>query len=294
MRSKIISAAIVVLIVALSAFLSFREDRTQRDNKPVQVHSMDVTLELERKNAVMVTKLLQVKIPQGNRNLGIFRTLPVSSRFPARMAEAPFLHVLEASIDGMPCRTDDVKAHFGSQNVTVYLQDKEAWLAPGMHSFRLVYEMTGMIGFGQDEDRIFWNVTGSGWERGVLASTCTLVPAEGAPLSHGKAYLGYAGSTDSPVDFAKTERDGRTCFVFTAKTRVMHGQHFSVGAAFPKGTVPEPALYRRKETPCSRACAPATASSPSSSASLRGGAGDALPRKSPPRRSSPRRACRSA
>ena len=255
---------------------------------------MDVTLELERKNAVMVTKLLQVKIPQDNRNLGIFRTLPVSSRFPARMAEAPFLHVLEASIDGMPCRTDDVKAHFGSQNVTVYLQDKEAWLAPGMHSFRLVYEMTGMIGFGQDEDRIFWNVTGSGWERGVLASTCPLVPAEGAPLSHGKAYLGYAGSTDSPVDFAKTERDGRTCFVFTAKTRVMHGQHFSVGAAFPKGTVPEPALYRRKETPCSRACAPATASSPSSSASLRGGAGDALPRKSPPRRSSPRRACRSA
>ncbi|MBQ1844923.1 MAG: hypothetical protein II132_03165, partial [Desulfovibrio sp.] len=84
MRSKVISFAIVVLIVALSAFLSFREDRTQRDNKPVQVHSMDVTLELARQDAVKVTELMQVEIPEGNHNHGIFRTLPVSSRRPAR------------------------------------------------------------------------------------------------------------------------------------------------------------------------------------------------------------------
>ena len=176
----------------------------------------------------------------------------------------------------------------------VLFRDKKAWLAPGMHAFKLVYEMTGMTGFAPEEDSIRWNVTGAGWERGVLAASCTIVPAEGAPLSHGLAFLGSAGSTDSPVDFAEAKRGDKTCFVFTAKTPVRQGHHFTVGASFPKGTVPEPALYRRKETPCSRACAPATASSPSSSASLCGGAGDALPRKSPPRRSSPRRACRSA
>ena len=247
MRSKIISAAIVVLIVALSAFLSFREDRTQRDNKPVQVHSMDVTLELARQDAVKVTELIQVEIPEGNRNHGIFRTLPVSSRRPARMAEAPFLHVLEAAIDGKPCRTDDLKAHFGTENVTVYLRDKKAWLAPGMHAFKLVYEMTGMTGFAPEEDSIRWNVTGAGWERGVLAASCTIVPAEGAPLSHGLAFLGSAGSTDSPVDFAEAKRGDKTCFVFTAKTPVRQGHHFTVGASFPKGTVPEPALYRPEE-----------------------------------------------
>ena len=80
---------------------------------------------------------------------------------PARLAEAPLLRVLEASIDGRPCRTDDLKAHFGTQNVTVNLRGKKAWLSPGRHVFRLVYEMTDMIGFGKKEDGILWIVTGS-------------------------------------------------------------------------------------------------------------------------------------
>jgi hypothetical protein len=135
------------------------------------------------------------------------------------MAEGPLLRMLEASIDVAPCRTDDPKAIFGTQNVAVFLRDRSRTLAQGMHAFTLVYEMTGMVGFdfGRNDDWIDWNVTGSGWENGVLSSSCTVVPAEGALLRRQNAFLGYRNSQSSPEELGEAKlADGRTCFVYRA------------------------------------------------------------------------------
>ncbi|MBR5050854.1 MAG: DUF2207 domain-containing protein, partial [Desulfovibrio sp.] len=145
-----------------------RPSRQRGQDRPVQVHAMDVVLQLHRDNRVTVTERLQVEMLDGTSH-GIYRSLPVAARPPVRKAEAPLLKVLEAYIDGVPCRTDDLKARFGTQNVAVYLRDGKRTLMPGIHAFTLVYEMTGVIGFGTKEDWIAWNVTGSGWDNGVLA-----------------------------------------------------------------------------------------------------------------------------
>ena len=106
---------------------------------------MDVVLQLHRDNRITVTERLQVEMLDGTSHC-IYRSLRVAARPPVRKAEAPLLKVLEASIDGVPCRTDDLKARFGTQNVDVYLRDGKRQLAPGIHAFTLVYEMTDVIG----------------------------------------------------------------------------------------------------------------------------------------------------
>ena len=236
-----------------------RPSRQRGQDRPVQVHAMDVLLQLHRDSRVTVAERLQVEMLDGTSH-GIYRSLPVAARPPVRKAEAPLLRVLEASIDGVPCRTDDLKARFGTQNVAVYLREGKRTLAPGIHAFTLVYEMTGVIGFGTKEDWIAWNVTGSGWDNGVLAASCTIVPAEGAPLGSRKAFLGYRNTQDSPVDLGEATLDGRTCCVYRARGPVKRYQDFTVFAGFPKGAVPEPALYRPEEDTdftfqCAAACA---------------------------------------
>jgi hypothetical protein len=106
---------------------------------------MDVVLQLHRDNRITVTERLLVEMLDGTSHC-IYRSLRVAARPPVRKAEAPLLKVLEASIDGVPCRTDDLKARFGTQNVGVYLRDGKRQLAPGIHAFTLVYEMTDVIG----------------------------------------------------------------------------------------------------------------------------------------------------
>ncbi len=258
----ILFAPAFILLVEHSYGSLRGEDAWLGQEHPVQVHAMDVVLQLHRERRVTVTERLQVEMLDG-RSHGIYRLLPLAAQPPARKAEAPLLRVLEASIDGVPCRTDDLKAIFGTQNVAVFLRDRSRTLSPGMHAFTLVYEMTGTagFGFGRDDDWIDWNVTGSGWGNGVLASSCTVVPAEGAPLSRQVAFHGDRDSPAPPVELGEAKlADGRTCFVYRARGPVNKYQHFTVHASFPKGTVPEPALYRPGEDAdftwqCAGACA---------------------------------------
>ncbi|MBR4747618.1 MAG: DUF2207 domain-containing protein [Desulfovibrio sp.] len=222
----------------------WKESRTPA---PVQILSLDVTIELHRENRVTATELITVAVPQKGRHAGILRTLSVANPSALRREDAPFLEVREALLDGAPCRTA-LSSTFRSQNVAVFLMpERGGRLEPGEHCFRLVYDMTGMVAFGEASDSIVWNAAGTESEWPIARPSCTVVPAEGAPLAGSKASLGCDNAEDPPVSFAEAERNGQTCFVFTAKNPVFPSQDFTIEAALPKGAVPEPAPCRPEE-----------------------------------------------
>ena len=200
---------------------------------PVRVRSFDAAIEVLGNGDIVVSETLHVDIPADGEFHGIFRDIPVVTRW--REQGRASMEVLEVRLDGRQLAADDVRRE--SQMVRVYQRDRQKLLEPGLHEFFLSYRMTGQVGLFDDNDELTWNVTGSAWEEPVDKAACTVVCPPGAPFFGQKAWLGKPGSRDSAVSMSHEIVDGRLVMRFSAQRAVRPGEEFTVAAGWKKGFV---------------------------------------------------------
>jgi len=200
---------------------------------PVHVRDFSVVADIARNGDITVTEKLLVEIPDKGDFHGIFRDIPVVTRW--REQGRAKMDVLHVALNGKARPVDDVERT--PSGMRVYQRDKEHRLPPGLHRFELSYRMTGQVGLFEKNDELTWNVTGSGWEAPIDRASCTVLCPEGAPFYGQKAWLGRAGSRESAVVLKRERQDGREVLFFTAKRPVMPGEDFTVAAGWGKGVI---------------------------------------------------------
>lgn len=200
---------------------------------PIHVRDFSSVIEVEGNGNVVITERLNVEIPHEGRFHGIYRDIPVISRW--REQGAARIEILRVLLDGAERPPNDVEHRNGM--VRVYQRDTEAVLAPGRHEFVLTYRMTGQIGMFGDNDELTWNVTGRGWESPVDEASCTVLCPEGAPFYGQKAWLGRPGSMAAEVEMSRGVRNNRQIMEFRTKRPVFPGEEFTVAAGWGKGFV---------------------------------------------------------
>lgn len=216
-----ILAAIICLLMAADALAA-----------PVRVRQFDAFVDVAGNGDIVVNETLTVEIPAEGEFHGIFRDIPVTTRWPRQPAS---MEVLAVSLDGRPLPADDVRRSPGL--VRVYQRDRERRLTPGRHEFFLSYRMTGQIGLFEDNDELTWNVTGSGWEAPVEQASCVVLCPAGAPFFGQRAWIGRAGSKNSPVSMSYEVQHQRLVMRFDAQRAVQPGEDFTVAAGWGKGFV---------------------------------------------------------
>lgn len=216
-----ILAAIICLLMAADALAA-----------PVRVRQFDALVDVAGNGDIVVNETLTVEIPAEGEFHGIFRDIPVVTRWPRQPAS---MEVLAVSLDGRPLSADDVRRSPGL--VRVYQRDKDRLLSPGRHEFFLSYRMTGQVGLFEDNDELTWNVTGSGWEAPVEQASCVVRCPAGAPFFGQRAWIGRAGSKNSPVSMSCEVQHQRLVMRFDAQRAVQPGEDFTVAAGWGKGFV---------------------------------------------------------
>ena len=199
----------------------------------VDILRMNVLVDIASEDQLTVTEELVVDVLGANANRGIYRDIPINSRWKDLARRKVDLKVLAVMIDGKHYPTDDINNEYPF--VRIYLRDKSAYLSPGKHNFVLKYTITQQLGFFADHDELTWNVTGSGWATGVGSSLCMVLPPEGTSFTDYRAWLGLAGSKDTSVRFGAMEIKGREALIFKTKRPVKPGEHFTVAVSWPKG-----------------------------------------------------------
>lgn len=193
------------------------------------------TVEIEANAEIVVTELITIYLPSSGTNKGIIRDIPVNLRWRDRGREDVSFEVLSVKVDGNVCRTDDVER--SSSTCSVYMRDKSTYLAAGYHTFELRYRMSEQVGFFPEHDELTWNAVGRGWQLGVAQATAVFIPPPGSNFTQHKAWIGTAGSMDSPVKIRKESREGREVLVFEAERPMAYGEDFTCAVAWPKGAV---------------------------------------------------------
>ena len=123
--------------------------------------------------------------------------------------------------------------------VRVYFGDKNTTLAPGEYTYVLGYRTTRQLGFFDDHDELYWNVTGNGWDFAIDAASAavTLPDSIDTDAMHVEAYTGVQGAKGADYRAAV---DAPSHAVVRALRRLGPSEGLTVVVTFPKGIVAAP------------------------------------------------------
>lgn len=174
---------------------------------------------------------------------GIYRDFPTRYRSLLGVERRVPFEVVEALRDGKP---EPWHSERISNGVRVYLGEAGRLVEKGRHTYVLAYRTGRQLGFFEDHDELYWNVTGTGWSFFIEKASATVrLPeaARGAAAAL-EAYTGYQGQKGS--DYRAAWDAAAATARFETLGTLAPRQGLTVVVSFPKGVVAPPSPSERR------------------------------------------------
>jgi uncharacterized membrane protein len=125
----------------------------------------------------------------------------------------------------------------------IYIGDKNNRLSKGKHRYTISYITNRQLGFFNDHDELYWNVTGNGWRLPIDTVYASIQLPPGIPGSSitAQGYTGFQSEQGQQYTYAI---DGNH-ITFSTTQNLQPYQGFTVVVTWPKGFVHEPSWYQR-------------------------------------------------
>ena len=228
MNCRII-AALCLACVALTAaadeaLLSFVSDVTVHQN-----------------GSMTVSETIRVRAEGNNIKRGIYRDFP--TRYKTHRGHDYVVDFQIASIerDGM---AEPYHLENRDNGVRVYIGHRDVYLAPGDYTYTLTYETDRQIGFFEDHDELYWNVTGNEWAfpiQNAKAQVSLPASVSGHEIRT-EAYTGRAGARRKDYD---SGLDIHERAVFSTTKPLQPGEGLTIVVTWPKGHVQPPTTSQK-------------------------------------------------
>lgn len=191
-------------------------------------------IEVQSKGDMVVVETIRVRAEGDQIKRGIYRDFPTLYRgWLGLRVEVPF-EVESVTRDGTP---ENFHTAARSNGVRLYIGSEDVPLRPGVVTYTIRYRTDRQLGFFEDYDELYWNVTGNEWAFPILqASACVDLPP-GAALREIEAFTGPSGSLGK--DFSVSAKAGCDAFLQTTQPLAAN-EGFTIVVTWGKGVVPPP------------------------------------------------------
>ena len=194
----------------------------------------DAEILINENSSVEVTEEILVNVENIDINRGIIRSLPVEYRDGKGNSTELKLEIKDIKLDGQDIPWSSVRAGI---NVDVKIGDPNKIISRGLHTFLIKYRIERHIGFFENHDELYWNVTGKDFTFPVLEASCR-VALPGKSFGEGfNTIEWYVGQYGSKGNDSRARQDSGT--VFTVGP-LQPGEVFTVVYTWPKGLVTPP------------------------------------------------------
>ncbi len=193
-------------------------------------------IEIREDGSLIVEERIRVRSEGQNIRRGIYRDFPTRYRTPAGLTRRVGFELLETSRDGQP---EQNRVESRGNGLRIYLGRADYLLPPGGHEYRIRYRTTRQIGFFDDHDELYWNVTGNGWSFPIDQASARVTLPAAVPASELRldGFTGLQGSTERFfTSYIEDER--RVVFETTRELGPREGLTLVLG--WPKGLVTPP------------------------------------------------------
>ncbi|HLC45003.1 MAG TPA: DUF2207 domain-containing protein [Patescibacteria group bacterium] len=193
-------------------------------------------IQVMRDASMRVTETIRVVSAREQIRHGIYRDFPIAYRDRLGNRFLVGFDLLGVARDGS---AEPYHIQRAGNGLRIYIGDENILIPPGEHVYTITYETDRQLGFFQDHDELYWNVTGNGWVFDIEQATArvtlpTSVPAENITAT---LYTGIQGSTAQEGTWRII--DGQTV-EFTASSALAAYEGLTLVVGWPKGIVTEP------------------------------------------------------
>lgn len=195
-------------------------------------------IEIDTTGRVLVTEKIRINVTGESINRGIVRTIPIFRKDNKGYKQRVDINILSVERDGV------VENFFTKQeedDFAIYIGNEYGSLTPDVYEYRIVYESYGHIGFFDDYDEIYWNVTGNDWAFKIDSVSATVHVPKGSKILTNSCYTGKYGSTDSNCEYS-LQGDSIVKFYGTQKLYTKEG--FTVATSFTPFIIKRPSQYQ--------------------------------------------------
>lgn len=139
-----------------------------------------------------VVETIVVDVRGGDISHGIFRDFPRVYKDKYGLMRKRGFEVISVTLNNGPVEYAVEKLKRGSR---VKVGSANVWLTPREYTYRIAYRTTRQLGYFDDYDELYWNVTGNGWKFPIRKVTATVTLPEGVSDLEKFAWTGVVGST---------------------------------------------------------------------------------------------------
>lgn len=190
---------------------------------------------------IQVTETIRVRAEGQRIQRGIYRD------FPTRYKDAHG-NSYEVGYEPLAVLRNEAREDFHTREwgngIRTYFGSSNRRLSPGVHTYTFRYKANRKLGFFEDHDELYWNVTGVEWEFPIdKASATVILKFDGDPVIQSTdAFTGPMGSRGK--DF--TEHSfGRASVTFESTKMLVPHEGLTILVSWPKGFVPPPSWLQK-------------------------------------------------
>jgi uncharacterized membrane protein YgcG len=230
MTMKIIKKSLITVILLLLCPLYTYADQLERI---IEFKSLII---IHDDSTIRVTETIKVRCENIKINRGIYRDFPTDYTGTFGTRRTVGFRVINILRDGKP---EPYHITDESNGKRIYIGKEDVYLQRGEYTYSIVYETDRQLGYFEDHDELYWNVTGNGWEFAIdTASAVVVLPAK-IPREEisMKAYTGPQGSRDSNC---RSYIDSNKKVNFTTTKTLNSYEGLTILVSWPKGFVKAP------------------------------------------------------
>jgi uncharacterized membrane protein YgcG len=223
---------LLVVFLTLLPLVSAADERILRFHSDILVLS---------NGSIEVTETITVRAEGSRIRRGIYRDIPTEYFDTSGNRH-------EVSIEPLAVLRNNAREDFHTVNVDrgirVYFGNSKRFLPNGTHTYSFRYRAGRMLGFFDEHDELYWNVTGFDWAFPIDEASAAVsfeFPVDTSDIRY-EAYTGSFGAQGQDYD-AALQNNAAVLFESTRPLSAVNGLTIVVG--WPKGFVREPTGMQR-------------------------------------------------
>jgi hypothetical protein len=228
--------ALVAVLLSLLVVSFVQPSFASRSEKILDFQSW---IQVHRDGSMSVTENIKVVCARQQIKRGIYRDFP--TKYKDRYGNTVKVGFEVVSVlrntNSEPYHIKDV-----SNGKRVYIGHKNVFLKPGIYTYTISYKTSRQLGFFENFDELYWNVTGNGWNFVIENVEAVVELPQWAEVLQSDGYTGRYGSEGQDYSTGFDEH-GNITFITTRS--LMPKEGLTIAVAWPKGIVVEPTTVEK-------------------------------------------------
>jgi uncharacterized membrane protein YgcG len=230
MKNSLFALALLLSIAAFGQSNNYGNDINNNNTERIIDFHSDIII--EETGIIKVTEQITVYANGNQINHGIRRQLPLY-----REDNAGNRIRVEINQISVLCNDEETKYHTENDggNLNIYIGDRDVFLSPGVYKYTIAYETPGQIGFFDNRDELYWNVTGNGWDFNIEKASASITLPKGTSSITTDCYTGMYKSTEK-----ECACEGGNIATFHTSRALNSNEGFTVNVSFPRDIIKRP------------------------------------------------------